>query len=228
VFLEQHLGTFFGDLNFDGKVGYTADIDPAISNFGMANVGWAGGDFNGNGSIGYTTDIDPASLNVGRRGLRNLNPDCSGPSGVPDGQLNEYDLDRLSLEVRNGTNGAAFDFTLDGIVDLADRSFFISDVLGTVIGDVNLSGRVGQTTDYDSIETALSANGYQPILNAGWSQGDMNGDGQTDLIDLSLIVVGQAGAPPTLPPTAIPEPASVLLTLVSFSSVVHWMRRRNR
>ena len=59
-------GLLFGDLNRNGTVGFTTDINPALSQIGTGSgKTWDTGDFNGNGSVGFTTDINPALANIG-------------------------------------------------------------------------------------------------------------------------------------------------------------------
>jgi len=59
-------GLLFGDLNRNGTVGFTSDINPALAQIGAgAGKTWDTGDFNGNGSVGFTTDINPALANIG-------------------------------------------------------------------------------------------------------------------------------------------------------------------
>jgi len=59
-------GILFGDLNRNGTVGFTTDINPALSQIGAGSgKTWDQGDFNGNGSVGFTTDINPALANIG-------------------------------------------------------------------------------------------------------------------------------------------------------------------
>jgi len=59
-------GLLFGDLNRNGTVGFTTDINPALGQIGQGSgKTWDQGDFNGNGSVGFTTDINPALANIG-------------------------------------------------------------------------------------------------------------------------------------------------------------------
>ena len=137
-------------------------------------------------------------------------------SGVCD----TSDIDMLIAEIAAGTNGATFDLTGDGQVDLADRDQWLQDAgienigAGYLLGDADLNGGVdGQ----DFI--AWNANKF--TATAAWSGGDFNGDGNVDGQDF---IIWNGNKFTTANAPAVPEPAG--LPLILLAMLTAWARRR--
>ncbi|BBO33587.1 hypothetical protein [Lacipirellula parvula] len=217
AFLEQEMGTKFGDRDLDGEVEYTDDVLPAYNNVTVTNVGWAGGDFNGNGVVSFVSDVNAATANIGYKGVRAL-PDLDFAGS--DDSITADDIDSLTAAWRSGLNNAAFDLTFDGIVDEDDYVFYITEVLGTLQGDLNFDGKVSFNGDLEPILTLGYATG------TGWAEGDVNGDGDTDQDDVDFIlgVIGsgmQFAPAPDLPVLPVPEPNTAsMLAICSLAAIL--------
>ena len=100
------------------------------------------------------------------------------------------DIDRLYLEIRQGSSDVDFDLDESGTVDQNDADYLIETVLGTTFGDSNLDG----VFDSKDIIDVFSAGEYQDdlSLNSSWVTGDWNGDGEFDSND--IIAALQTGA----------------------------------
>ena len=95
-----------------------------------------------------------------------------------DGVLNDADVDQLLQGLQSGSQDVGLDLNVDGQVNQDDADFFIEDVLQTAYGDANLDGHVN-LSDY-----ILLAGNFSPgASDHGWAQGDLDGDGDTDLLD---------------------------------------------
>ena len=93
-----------------------------------------------------------------------------------DGLVDSADIDAVFLAIRNGDKDPRFDLVQDGTVNQADADFLIGDIIGTVVGDVNLDGVV------DFPDFLLLARSFNQ-QNALWSDGDFNGDGTVNIAD---------------------------------------------
>ena len=74
-----------------------------------------------------------------------------------------------------------FDFNGDDNVDVTDRVIFIDEILGTILGDANLDGKVN-VADLN----ALGINWQEDDI-LSWSQGDFDDDEFVDAADLNWI-----------------------------------------
>ena len=99
-----------------------------------------------------------------------------------DKSLTVEDIDLLSAEGRKDEPRPWFDLTEDGIVDQADRTFWIHDLKNTWFGDSNLDGEFN-TGDLIAV---FQAGQYEDAvaMNSTWGTGDWNGDGEFDTGDL--------------------------------------------
>lgn len=135
------------------------------------------------------------------------------PDFNSDQALDCTDVDRLSMEIVAGTNGAAFDLNGDGFVDVNDldewRSAAGSANLGPgnryLPGDANLDGSV-DGSDFNVW------NDYNSALPIAWCSGDFNVDDRVDEMDFSIwndykFTSSDAAQ-------AVPEPAAGRLSII--------------
>ena len=122
---------------------------------------------------------------------------------VRDGVLTCEDIDILGMAIRDGNAGAEFDLNQDGAVDSADYQFWVTDLVGTVIGDANFDGSA-DTSDFNVWNENKFTNG------TGWCQGDFNGDGSTDASDFNIWNENKF----TSAPASVPEPGSFALLIL--------------
>ena len=112
------------------------------------------------------------------------------------------------------------DFDLDGngTTDEGDRTFWIEDMMGTTVGDVDLD----QDVDFsDFTQLAMNYN-----RNEGWAGGDFDGSGRTDFKDF-LGLAANFGNQPSAEAAAVPEPSARLAMLVGVTMLL-LVRRRQR
>lgn len=210
-------GTLYGDTDLSGEVEFTSDGYGTFTT-GPTSAGWAGMDFNGNGSLGFTSDFNPGHANDGPayRQLRAIDLDFAGNDGV----LNASDIDVLAAEIRNSTNDADFDVTLDGVVDQDDYEFYVFQIIGALRGDLNLNGVINTVSDYNSMS----------VGPGGWADGDLDGDGYVYQAEIDYVAAALASlnikALGTLPPYPVPEPRSILMLAVAGWCWVTCLRHR--
>ncbi len=128
-----------------------------------------------------------------------------------DGMLDIMDLDQLTSEIQAGATDSMFDLNMSGTVDIGDRTFWVTDIRSTWIGDANLDGEFNSS---DFVEV-FQAGKYETGETATWNEGDWNGNGQFESSD--FVAAFQDGGYEKGRKNAVavvPEPASwVLLTL---------------
>ncbi len=96
-----------------------------------------------------------------------------------------------------------------GIVDAADRDYWITEIQGTIDGDVDFDGSVN-STDLNTIGL-----NWRSTTATSWSQGDFNGDGSVDSTDLNTIGLNWRKTAAAQASTApVPEPSTLLLTIL--------------
>jgi MYXO-CTERM domain-containing protein len=126
-----------------------------------------------------------------------------------DGVVDAADIDHLwsNPEDRDG----------DGTADGDDVVYYVSQELGTLMGDSNLDGNV------DEADLAFLADGWKVGPGYDWSTGDFTGNGEIDEADLAYLADNwkQPGGSPV---TALPEPAT--MTLLGLGGLVALRRRR--
>jgi hypothetical protein len=135
--------------------------------------------------------------------------------GIVNGDFNEdgfvgvEDLDTLIAAIRAGTSDLLFDADQSGNVDEADRDYWITEIQGTIDGDVNFDGNV------DSTDLNTLGLNWRSTTATSWSQGDFNGDGNVDSTDLNTIGLNWRKVAAVQASTApIPEPSTLLLTIL--------------
>lgn len=175
---------YFGDgLALDGgtldrEMGFTR-IDQAWSNLG-----------NGNNFFGTTLATGAAYGPGDSRGDVAGNTPSPGalPTGA-DGVVGAADIDYVCRNfVSDWTDlDLAFDKDLscdmdgDLDVDINDVNEIVVDILGTTINDLNLDGVVNQT------DKNILCGNFPTAMDASWSQGDVDCDGDVDQDDLDQL-----------------------------------------
>lgn len=160
------------------------------------------------GARKYLTQLDAAIL-------RDLNWTVTLPGPVlagdfdRDGQLTLNDLNALTSAM--GSPATAFDLNRDQRVSPADRIYWITQLKKTWVGDANLD-RVFDTTD---LLLVFQAGKFEAPFDAGWSEGDWDGDlrfGTGDLILAFQDAGFERGVRAAVP---VPEPSIPLLTAIA-------------
>lgn len=121
--------------------------------------------------------------------------------------LDVDDIDRLSSEVRAGTNNSFFDLNSDSLVDDVDRRIWVEELKETYFGDSNLDG---QFSSLDLV-TVFQAAQYEDQIdgNSTWSTGDWNGDVEFTSRDLVLaFTTGGYEQGPRALTQSVPDPGA--------------------
>ena len=124
----------------------------------------------------------------------------------------QADLDLLAAAIRTGGD-LSFDLDESGIVDSADRDFWVKTLKRTYIGDSNLNGEFNS----GDFVVVFTAGKYEDGIagNATWATGDWNGDTEFDSSDFVVAFTdGGYELGPRLGAAAVPEPASAGLMMV--------------
>lgn len=154
-------------------------------------------------------------------------PDMTGPSGIPDGQVNASDLSAFAAAKANQTSNG--DFNTDVLVNAVDQAMFVQ-----VFGQSNFicedywvqqHSRTPSCVDMnlDGYVDASDVSAFAAAKDAQNVAGDFSGDGQVDAVDqtileLALGSVGQCGIvvdynpEPQLPPVEQLPPQSGVVT----------------
>jgi hypothetical protein len=142
------------------------------------------------------------------------NPLSLRGGGVPgdfdaNGQLDAMDMNQLTAAVRAGTHDTSFDLNGDSLVNQADRTVWVDQLVGTYFGDSNLDG------EFNSSDFVLvfQAGEYEDGVagNSVWQTGDWDGDG--DFSSSDFVKAFQAGGfeqGPRGAVTAVPEPSGLM------------------
>ena len=104
-------------------------------------------------------------------------------------------------------------------MDASDRSYFVSELLNTYLGDANLDSEFNST----DMVVVFQAGKYESGESATWSEGDWTGDGRFGSGD--LVAAFQNGGYEQGPRAAVvPEPTSAILLACGLAIVAN--RRR--
>lgn len=96
-------------------------------------------------------------------------------------RIDAADVDALHATLlASGSADPRFDLNLDGVVDAADLSFLVHDILGTAEGDANADGRI------DADDFALVDRGFAKGAS-DWTAGDFDLDGVVTPDDYLLL-----------------------------------------
>ncbi|MEQ9454193.1 MAG: hypothetical protein RLN76_06320 [Phycisphaeraceae bacterium] len=123
-----------------------------------------------------------------------------------DGIRSPTDIDLLASAIRHGEYVTKYDLNNDGFINISDLIFFITDLVGTHLGDANLDMRV------DLVDLSLLAANFGDFPR-GWADGDFDASGQVTLSDLSILA-SNFGITPSVPsPSAAPFYVLMALSL---------------
>ncbi len=178
-------------------------IDNATSPEGILEF-WAKTPQGLNSDFAFTPEFSP---NLAADDLRSLGQEFAlamfAELGNPSFETSSVEIDTLSQVLASGTSDLLFDFNRDGTTNAEDRDFFISDVLGSLPGDTDLSGTV-EFADFLFLSDNFGNAG-------GWGQGDFDGDGTVAFADF-LALSGNFGSSAVV---AVPEPNAALLMTIA-------------
>ncbi len=118
-----------------------------------------------------------------------------------DSVITARDIDMLFAAIGAGANDPFYDLTGDSVVDHADLTHLVENILETSVGDANLDGKV------DREDVATVVRNFGRADSPGWRDGNFDGDEQVDVLDLVLL---QASLDPPL--------ASAPLAFIAFQS----------
>ena len=96
-----------------------------------------------------------------------------------DGALSSIDIDTLRGQIGLGNTNSFYDLNTDLSVNTIDVDFLVQSIFNTDFGDVDLDGDVDAAD-----EAVVTAN--QGLNSGAWADGDMNGDGVVDALDLAF------------------------------------------
>lgn len=97
-----------------------------------------------------------------------------------DRRFTAADIDVISAAVRNASGDLRFDLDASGTVDSGDRDFLLNSIFNTRPGDADLDGDI-DANDLSLLQANFGSN------NAGWGQGDFDGNGRIDFGDAALL-----------------------------------------
>ncbi len=151
-----------------------------------------------------------------------LGPPPAGDAN-DDGVIDVADLDLFAAAIRAGRTESYWDVDGSGVLDQADRSYVVHDILQTWMGDVDLDGQFGSQ---DLVQVFLAGQYEDTIAgNSTWATGDWSGDGEFTSSDMVLAFLdGGYEQGPRPNPAAVPEPSNLSWMLLGLLL----LRRRAR
>ena len=141
-----------------------------------------------------------------------------------NGALDAADLDLQAGAMIAGGPLVPYDLNGDNAVNSADRLVWLHDLRKTWVGDSDLDGLFTS----DDFVMAFQAGKYEVAgASATWVQGDWNGDQFFTSADfVAAFADGGYEAGPRAAVSAVPEPTSIVLTLLGLVSLLGVARRR--
>ncbi len=121
-------------------------------------------------------------MNSGQSAFFDIGPTIPGDFSRT-GTINAADLDLLyaNFTSKTGVYNPIYDVNGDGVVNQADVTYLLRNILHTNYADANLDGY----TDFADFQTVLY---HWQGHNAGWAQGDFNGDRIVDYADFQILL----------------------------------------
>ena len=143
-----------------------------------------------------------------------------------NGAIDGNDIDLMTAEFSSPDPNGIFDLDGDGRLTEADRTAFVTQVIGTYFGDSNLDGEFN-SADFVAVFRAAEYEDEIP-KNSTWTTGDWNGDGDFDSSDF-ISAFEHAGYErgPRAALAGVPEPPGALCLLVVLVLAVGTLRRRS-
>ena len=130
--------------------------------------------------------------------------------------LEVADIDLLAAAIRGGSEEGQFDVNEDGALSDADIVFWVEELKGTIMGDVDLNKAVN-FPDFLVLSQNFTKEG-------GWGQGNFNSDTLVNFPDFLLFSGNFAKVAPAA--SAVPEPSALCLILACLFGLVPLRRRR--
>ncbi len=136
-------------------------------------------------TLAFSVPLEAGAVNTIRlesngEDLANIDELQVVPSVIVLPDITPENLDLLCSAVAGtGSVSSWMDLNDDGLTDGSDVLYWLTELVGTVPGDVNLDGQVG-LLDLDLIGQNWGQAGT-------WSDGDVNCDGQVSLLDLDVL-----------------------------------------
>ena len=134
-----------------------------------------------------------------------------------DGNVSPSDADLLLTAIGSGVFDIGFDINNDGILSTEDADVWITDIAGTLRGDVNFDQQV-DFADFLVLSTNFGTDG-------GWSDGNFTEDGSVSFADF-LVLSTNFGQ--TTQAAAVPEPSGSLHSLLCVCALALTRIKRNR
>ncbi|MCA9196022.1 MAG: VCBS repeat-containing protein [Planctomycetales bacterium] len=128
-----------------------------------------------------------------------------------DSIFDSDDIDALCRQVAQGSDNLFYDVNGDNSVSQSDVMFWLTQIVGTVVGDSNVDG-VFNSGDLIQV---FSAGEYEDNIvgNSDWSDGDWNCDGDFDTADMVAAFAFGGYSAAALPAAAIPTTNAAASTL---------------
>jgi hypothetical protein len=140
-----------------------------------------------------------------------------------DGALTLADINLLQSAVKAGTNEAAYDLNADNLVNLTDQGIWVHDLKKSWLGDANLDSEFNS----GDLVSVFTVGKYETGQPANWEEGDWNADLIFDSGDfVAAFSDGGYEIGPHPAVAAVPEPATLLLTVLGFAALVAGRRAR--
>ncbi|MEM7315944.1 MAG: hypothetical protein AAF497_22640, partial [Planctomycetota bacterium] len=142
-----------------------------------------------------------------------------------DGTFGCGDIDAIVAAI--GTGNDRFDLTGDGVIDVADVQFWISDLRNAPLGDLNFDGSI-DISDFDLFLDGFLSDYSGMDACVAYQNGDLNFDGVSTHLDFVAFrdaydSVHGDGAFAAL----VPEPSTVHLAVFSAILMILRLRRRS-